>query len=107
MEVLWTETLAKLQAWWHGGQLVEFIIALTVLEACVLLAYHRFTGKGLSPRHYALNLASGLCLMLAVRSALLADDWRLTVLCLSAAGLAHGTDLWRRWQGQRQDIKPF
>ncbi len=107
MEVLWTEILAKLQAWWHGGQLVEFIIALTVLEACALLAYHRLTGKGLSPGHYALNLASGLCLMLAVRGLLVGDDWRWTVLCLSAAGLAHGTDLWRRGQGPRQGIKPF
>jgi hypothetical protein len=53
------------------------------------------------------NLASGLCLMLAVRSVLLGHDWRGTVLCLSAAGLAHGTDLWRRWQNQRQGIKPF
>lgn len=102
-----SEVLGTLQAWWQGGQLVEFIIALTVLEAVALLAYHRLTGKGLSPGHYALNLASGLCLMLAVRSVLLGQDWRGTVLCLSAAGLAHGTDLWRRWQSQRQGIKPF
>jgi hypothetical protein len=102
-----SEVLGTLQAWWQDGQLVEFIIALTVLEAVALLAYHRLTGKGLSPGHYALNLASGLCLMLAVRSVLLDHDWRWTVLCLSAAGLAHGTDLWRRWQSQRQGIKPF
>jgi hypothetical protein len=102
-----SEVLGTLQAWWQGGQLVEFIIALTVLEAVALLAYHRLTGKGLSPGHYALNLASGLFLMLAVRSVLLGGDWRGTVLCLSAAGLAHGTDLWRRWQSQRQGIKPF
>ena len=101
------DMLGTLQAWWQGGQLVEFIIALTVLEAVALLGYHRLTGKGLSPGHYALNLASGLCLMLAVRSVLLGGDWRGTVLCLSAAGLAHGTDLWRRWQSQRQGIKPF
>ena len=102
-----SDMLGTLQAWWQGGQLVEFIIALTVLEAVALLAYHRLTGKGLSPSHYALNLTSGLCLMLAVRSVLLEHDWRWTVLCLSAAGLAHGTDLWRRWQSQRQGIKPF
>ena len=64
-----SDVLGTLQAWWQGGQLVEFIIALTVLEAVALLAYHRLTGKGLSPGHYALNLTSGLCLMLAVRAA--------------------------------------
>ena len=58
--------LNALQAWWQGGQLIEFIIALTVLEACALLAYHRLTGKGLQPAQYALNLVAGLCLMLAV-----------------------------------------
>ena len=103
MPELLTQTLGALQAWWHSGLLVELIIVLTLLEACTLLAYHRFTGKGLSPRHYALNLASGLCLMLAVRGVLVGDDWRLTVLCLIAAGLAHGTDLWRRWQQSASD----
>ena len=99
--------LNTLQAWWQGGQLIDFIIALTVLEACALLAYHRLTGKGLSAAHYALNLAAGLFLMLAVRSVLLGHHWLWTVLCLSSAGVANWTDLWRRWQGQRQGIKPF
>jgi len=98
--------LNALQAWWQGGQLIEFIIALTVLEVCALLAYHRLTAKGLSPAHYALNLTAGLFLMLAVRSVLLGHHWLWTVLCLSSAGLAHWTDLWRRWQGQRQSINP-
>jgi asparagine N-glycosylation enzyme membrane subunit Stt3 len=98
--------LNALQAWWQGGQLIEFIIALTVLEVCALLAYHRLTAKGLSPAHYALNLTAGLFLMLAVRSVLLGHHWLWTVLCLSSAGLAHWTDLWRRWQSQRQGINP-
>ena len=98
--------LNALQAWWQGGQLIEFIIALTVLEACALLAYHRLTRKGLQPAQYALNLVAGLCLMLAVRSVLMDHHWLLTVLCLSSAGLAHWTDLWRRWQNQRQGINP-
>jgi len=98
--------LNALQAWWQDGQLIEFIIALTVLEACALLAYHRLTGKGLQPAQYALNLVAGLCLMLAVRSVLLGHHWLWTVLCMSSAGLAHWTDLWRRWQNQRQGINP-
>lgn len=98
--------LNTLQAWWQGGQLIVFIIALTVLEVCALLAYHRLTGKGLPAAHYALNLVAGLLLMLAVRSALLGHHWLWTVLCLSTAGLAHWTDLWRRWQRQRQGINP-
>jgi hypothetical protein len=98
--------LNALQAWWQGGQLIDFIIGLTVLEACALLAYHRLTGKGLQPAQYALNLVAGLCLMVAVRSVLLGHHWLWTVLCMSSAGLAHWTDLWRGGAGPPRGQNP-
>jgi hypothetical protein len=85
-----------------NGQLVDAVIALTLLEGAALAAYHHTTGRGLTARDYALNLVSGLCLMLALRNALVQSGWVWVALCLSAAGLAHGADLVCRWQRQRQ-----
>ena len=63
--------------------------------------HHRFTGQGLAPDDYALNMLSGLCLMLAVRAALGLLAWPWVAVCLSASGLAHGWDMRRRWQRRR------
>ena len=81
-----------------NGHLVDLVIAITLLEAMALAMYKRVTGRGIALRDYAANLAAGLCLMLAVRSALVNSVWYWTALCLLAAGLAHATDLWLRWQ---------
>ncbi|MEO7336857.1 MAG: hypothetical protein ABIV63_09775 [Caldimonas sp.] len=79
-------------------RLVDAVIAFTVVEGLVLVAWHRVTGRGVSPRDFVLNMASGLCLMLALRS--LADGAGPAALaaCLAAAGAAHGTDIWLRWR---------
>ena len=78
--------------------LIDLVIGFTLLEAVALALYHRFTGKGVAVRDFALNMASGLCLMFALRC--LAHDagtaW--VALWLVAAGMAHGTDLWLRWR---------
>ncbi len=78
--------------------LIDLVISFTLLEAAALVVYHRITGKGVTPRDFALNMVSGLCLMFALRC--LAHDagsaW--VALFLVAAGLAHGTDLWWRWR---------
>lgn len=78
--------------------LIDLVIGFTLLEAVALLLFHRVTGRGVAPCDFALNMASGLCLMLALRC--LAHDagaaW--VALCLLAAGMAHCTDLWQRWR---------
>ena len=83
--------------------LIDLVIAFTVVEGAALALYRRVSGKGVAPRDFALNLVSGLCLMLALRS--LAQDagaaW--TAAWLLAAGLAHGSDLLLRW---RRDARP-
>ncbi len=94
-----------MQSLWQRGWLVDAVIALTVAETLALLAYHRLTGKGLPPRAYLLNIVSGLCLMLAVRSVLMNAAWPLTMLCLSAAGVAHASDLWARWRRQSPPLR--
>jgi hypothetical protein len=81
-----------------NAQLIDVVIAVTLLECLALIVYHRLTKRGLAPKDYLLNLAAGFCLMLALRSALADTGWMWMVLCLMAAGLAHGTDLWTRWK---------
>lgn len=77
--------------------LIDMIIGFTVLEGLALLAYRRVTGGGVPAREFAANLLSGLCLMLALRSALGGGAWGVVALWLMAAGLLHAFDLWRRW----------
>lgn len=79
--------------------LVDAVLALTVCEGLALALWHRRTGRGIAPADYALNLLSGLCLMLALRLALGSAAWAWILAALSAAGLAHAADLWCRWRG--------
>lgn len=87
-----------MEAWIHGRWLVDFVIVLTVFEGLGLAALYRLTGRGVAPHDYALNLLSGLCLMLALRSAIHQSGWPWVVACLTAAGVAHVADLWVRWR---------
>jgi len=86
--------------------LLDAVIVFTLLEGLGLWVFHARTGRGLAPRDYALNMASGLCLMLAVRAALGASAWPWVAVCVAAAGVAHGLDLWRRWKRQNPAIRP-
>jgi hypothetical protein len=81
-----------------SGRVVDLAIAITVLEGLALAAYHRATGRGVDPRNFAVNMVSGLCLMLALRSALTGSSWMVVAVCLSASGAVHAFDIWRRWQ---------
>lgn len=83
---------------WSQGFLVDMAIAITLLEWVGLALYRRMSGKGLPAQAYLLNLVSGLCLMLAVRSALFGQDWWWGATCLAASGVAHVIYLRQRWQ---------
>jgi hypothetical protein len=82
------------------AQVIDLVIVATLAESLVLTLYHRRTGRGVAPRAFLLNMVSGLCLMFALRC--LANDSRdiALVLWLLTAGLAHGGDIWMRWQGR-------
>lgn len=85
---------------WDSAFLVDLAIGITLAEWLALALYHRFTGRGLPPEAYALNLLSGLCLMLALRCALYGEAWWWGAGFLAASGAAHVTYLRRRWQRQ-------
>ncbi len=78
--------------------LIDFVIAMTVLEAAALAMYHHRTGKGLAPSDFVPTLAAGLALMLAVRAGVSGAGWTWVAAGLSAAGLAHLADVRRRWR---------
>jgi hypothetical protein len=78
--------------------LIDLVLALTALEAAALVGWHRRTGGGVAPMEVLPNLASGLCLMLALRSALAGWPWPFTLGGLAASGALHAWDLKRRWR---------
>ena len=82
-----------MEHWVLGGGLVDTIIAITVIETAVLLAYHHQTKRGMKPRDYLLNALSGLCLMLALRCNMRNSDWYFVAALLMLAGVAHVTDI--------------
>ncbi len=86
--------------------LVELAIAITVLEGLAIALFHRMTQKGLAPGDFALNLISGLCLMLALHNALSQSLWIWVALWLLCAGLVHWADIWHRWQAKNSRNPP-
>jgi hypothetical protein len=69
---------------------VDAVIALTLLEAAWLVWRRR---RGLWSASLACTLASGLCLMLALRASLAGAGAMWIVAAVSAAGMAHVADL--------------
>lgn len=86
----------------HGlfgsGRIVDLILALVAVEALALTAYHRVTSRGVAGLDLLANLASGICLLLALRAALTGQSWIWVALALSASLLGHLLDLSRRWK---------
>jgi hypothetical protein len=97
----WSKEVTAISA----TNLMNFVLAVSILEGLVLFGYHRLTGKGLSPKDYALNLTAGLCLMMALRS-VSAEIVTLPIAnlllpaFLISAGVAHWTDLYQRWNSR-------
>ena len=52
------------------AHVIDAVIAITLLECVILVVHHRLTGRGVAPGDFLATLASGLCLMLALRGAL-------------------------------------
>ena len=82
--------------------IVNLVMGFVVLEAVLLIAWHRRTGGGVAAGDLLPNLAAGFCLLLALRAALGGAAWRWIGLALFGSLLAHLLDLRRRWR--RRDI---
>jgi hypothetical protein len=77
--------------------LVTVVLGLVALEFGALTALFLHRRRGFSPVALALKLFPGICLILALRAALLDQDDTWIVFWLTAAGLTHLLDLWRNW----------
>lgn len=80
---------------------IDVVIALTALEAVALALYHRVTGRGVAPADFLLTLASGVALLLALRSTVADGFGSVAAAWLLAGGAAHVADLRRRWVARR------
>ena len=81
-----------------SGHLVDFILVVVVLEAAGLLWYWARARRGIAPLDLLPNLCAGAFLLLALRATLAGSGWMLACFFLAAAGLAHLTDVYRRWR---------
>jgi hypothetical protein len=79
-----------------SGRIVDIILCAIALEMLLLIAIHRRTGRGLAPVTLLANTLAGVCLLLALRTALVGADWTWIALCMFGALLAHLADLWQR-----------
>jgi formaldehyde-activating enzyme involved in methanogenesis len=82
-----------------SGHIIDLILGLVVVEALALALWRRRFGTGPSMRVLAPNLASGCCLLLAVRAALVDAWWGWVALALLGSLLAHLADLRGRRHG--------
>lgn len=84
--------------WLTPERLITLVISVTLLEGLGLWLYRARTGKGVPAGEFIANWVSGLCLMLALLSAVRGSWWLWVSMWLLASGLAHWSDVWRRWQ---------
>ena len=79
-----------------SGRIVDLILALMAAEALVAVALYRRRGRRQQLADLLAYLASGACLLLALRFALTQGWWGWIALCLAAAFVVHLTELRRR-----------
>jgi hypothetical protein len=84
-----------------SGAIFGLILALMILEACVLIPYHLRTGSGIAPRSLLYNLLAGGGLLLAMAAFILKAPWACTGFALGLALIGHVADLSHRWQAER------
>jgi hypothetical protein len=82
----------------ESGHVVDLVLILMALEGAVLLAWRWRTGRGVPPGDLVGYLASGACLLMALRAALTGAWWGWIGLWLALGGIAHVVDLARRWR---------
>jgi hypothetical protein len=80
------------------GRILDWILGGMVLEAVCLVAIHRFLDRGIPPASVLPNLASGMCVILAMRLALGGAWWGFASAALLGALAFHVADLTVKWR---------
>jgi hypothetical protein len=81
-----------------SGHIVDLILLVVAVEAAGAFIWHRRTGRGLAPGDTLLLLLPGVCLLAALRGALVGAWFGWIAAWLLAAFAAHLLDLKRRWR---------
>jgi hypothetical protein len=84
--------------------LVHAVLAVLVIEAAVLAAFHRRSGRGLAPRDWVAMLLAGAGLAIALSLALHGAATAWVAAALAAAGLAHLADLASRLRRMKEAL---
>ena len=79
-----------------GTGLIDFVIAVTLVEGLLLSLWNLRTGRGMPLRDVWTMLMPGMMLMMGLRSVMLDHGGLVTALFLLAAGLNHSADVLRR-----------
>ncbi len=87
-----------MMGFFESGRIVDLLMVLMTLEAALLWAYRRSTGRGVPTFGLVANLAAGAGLLVALRAALTHAGWEMTILWLLMALAAHVADLASRWR---------
>ncbi|MFA5955588.1 hypothetical protein [Hyphomicrobium sp.] len=77
----------------EGGRIIDVIFGFMAIECFALLALNRFTQRGLKSIEILALMLPGICLLLALRSALENESRFILVAWLLAALIAHLGDL--------------
>ncbi|KMO35932.1 hypothetical protein ACQVP2_00785 [Methylobacterium aquaticum] len=77
-----------------GSHIVDVALLIVAAEAVLLVLWRRRRGPGRGA--LLVNLASGACLMLALRAVLAGAPGYWLAAALAGAGTAHVADLWLR-----------
>jgi hypothetical protein len=81
-----------------SGRVIDVVLAAVVIQAVVLVAFARRTGRGVPPASLLATLAAGGFLLVALRFALAGAWWGWIGLALLASLAAHVVDLRLRWR---------
>ncbi len=80
-----------------SGRILDWILAAMLLEGLGLTLLHRLGRQGVAPSALWPNLASGMCLLLAMRLNAGGAWWGYVSLALLGALCLHAADLIRNW----------
>jgi hypothetical protein len=85
-----------------SGGIIDIILVLTAIEAAGVVLCRRTTGYGPPVGEFLCTLLAGVCLMVALRLALVSAWWGWIAACMLAALGAHLAYLRGRWNADRR-----
>ncbi len=93
--------IGRMAALFADGAVVDWILALMILELMVLILIRKKLSHGLRPLDLAVSLGAGGALLLALRAALEGSAWQQVAVWLIVALGGHLWDLKLRWSARR------